>query len=200
MKKATFAIIATAIFTGFISCSKEKENPSTTGETPLKTSVENKLPADTLYQMPSGSATFGLKFHPTKSGNVTRLGCRMPVAGTYTVTLWDHASEAKLAEANVTVSDPSVFSYTAIPALTIVINTSYVISVNNTSGGTGQKYYQMYKKPSPVASIYPFTSGKIIIDEPLFRGGAASAFPDDNNPSDMPYLRGFPDFEFTEAM
>lgn len=185
-----------------LSCKKSNDDKqdSVNVETPLKTSVENRVPADTIYSAPSTSANFGSKFHSTTAGNIIKLGCRMPEAGTYTVTLWDFDFESKILETNVNITNTNEFSYAVITPYSITPNKAYVISVNNVSGGVPKNYFQLYKLPVSALNIYPFTVGNIVIEEPLFKSGSVPVFPDQNNSSDFPFIRGVADFTFEKAM
>lgn len=185
-----------------VSCKKsndDKQN-STNVETPLKAAVENRVPADTIYAAPSAAANFGSKFHATTAGNIIKLGCRMPEAGTYTVTLWDFDFESKILETNVNITNTNEFAYGVITPYSITPNKSYVISVNNVSGGVAKNYFQLYKLPVTAINIYPFTVGNIVIEEPLFKSGSSPLFPDQNNSSDFPFIRGVADITFEKAM
>lgn len=186
--------ISTAVLFG---CKKEKKEEGTSAgaETPLKTILDRKSPADTIYKMNYSTSNYGLKFHSTTNGHITKLGCRMPETGTYTVTLWDFTSHNQLAQAQVTVTNTNEFTYASVPPVDISDINTYVISLNSASGGVPKMYYQLFKKPSPTYSIYPITAGNIVIDAPLFKSGT-NAFPDYNNASDFPYLRGVADFVF----
>jgi hypothetical protein len=200
MKKGMGILVFLLIFPILFACKKDKKDTTqqTKEETPLKTIIDRKSPADTIYQMNTAAATYGLKFHSTINGNITKLGCRMPAAGTYTVTLWDFTSHNQLAQAQVTTTSSSEFAYTSITPVPMSDLNTFVISVNSTSGGTAKAYYQLYKKPSPSIGIYPITAGNIVIDAPLYKAGT-NAFPDYNNASDFPYLRGVADFVFVEG-
>lgn len=201
MKKAI--ILSLALSLVFVACKKEKteEPPSDNTETPMKTAVETKSPADTIYSQGNSPANFGLKFFSNTAGTIRKLGCRMPAAGTYTVTLWNFTTGVSLAQASVTVTDGSQFAYASFtPVVAISENTRYVISVNNTSSGVAKSYYQLFKKPNTAINLYPFTKGRITIEAPLYKSGSASVMPDYNNASDFPFLRGVPDFEIDFLM
>lgn len=206
MKKTTYFRLLTLVLSlTLLSCKKEKtkepDPPADNLETPLKTAVEAKSPADTIYSQAGSSANFGYKFKSNTEGTIRKLGCRMPVNGTYTVTLWNFSNGLPLAQAMVTVTSAGQFAYASIsPAVAITANTSYVISVNNSSSGTAQPYYQMFKKPNTSINIYPFSKGRITIEEPLYKGGAANSMPNMNNMSDFPFIRGIADFEIDFLM
>lgn len=199
MKRSQTTLIALSILALIFACKKGKntEQPPQE-ETPLKTIVDRKAPADTIYQVNATLANYGLKFHSTINGKIKKLGCRMPAAGTYTLSLWDFSSHNLLAQAQVTITNTNDFAYTAITPGDISDINNYVVSVNSTSGGSVKPYYQLFKKPTPTMSIYPMAVGKIVIDEPLYKAGA-NAFPDYNNASDFPYLRGLADIVFVEG-
>lgn len=177
------------------SCNK-KEIQSTVGNTPIKEAIDTKTPADTIYSQSNPSANFGFRFHATKNGKITRLGCRMPEIGTYEVTLWDFNTKNLLANKSISITASDDFFYSLITSVAIVATKDYVISVNNSSSAISKKYFQLFKKPTPATNLYPFTVKDIVIMEPLYKSGATSACPDYNNSSDFPYLRGLSDFEF----
>lgn len=206
MKKATILSSLTLLTAlCLVSCKKESvsapEEASNDIETPLKTAVEAKSPADSLYAQGNAPANFGFKFKSSMAGTIRKLGCRMPNTGTYTVTLWNLSNGQPMAQALVNVTNGGQFTYAGVlPAVAIDANTSYVISVNNTSGGVAKPYYQMFKKPNTVVNLYPFTKGHITIEAPVYKSGLANAMPDYNNASDFPFLRGIADFEIDYRM
>lgn len=196
-------LLSIFLITAIVSCKKASKGgsqPPADANTPLRTAVNAKNPADTIYKQNNSAANFGYKFYPLISGNVIKLGCRMPVSGSYEVSLWDFDSKSLLAKVTVTVTASTDFSYAAIPPLTITVNKRYVVSVNNVSSGTAQPYYQLYKKPTTALNLYPFTSGNIVVEAPYYKGGAISVMPDQNNASDFPFMRGVADIEFVKAM
>lgn len=196
-------LLSVVLTTVFVSCKKGsngESQPPADANTPLRTAVNAKNPADTIYKQNSSAANFGYKFYPLISGNVLKLGCRMPVSGSYEVSLWEFDSKTLLAKAAVTVTVATDFSYAAIPPLTITVNKRYVVSVNNMSSGAAQPYYQLYKLPTTSGNLYPFTSGNIVVEAPYYKGGATSVLPDQNNASDFPFMRGVADIEFVKAM
>jgi Domain of unknown function (DUF4082) len=200
VKKITmlrFSILLLVTVACCVSCKKNKvANTASNIETPLKTSVESKLPADTIYSQNAGSAEFGIKFYASVPGAITKLGCRMPSTGTYTVSLWDFTSGTLIHQTTVTVSDISQFTYTGITPQTITPDKRYAVSVNTTSSGTAKPYFQLYKKPTTGINIYPFISGTLTIEAPLYKSGTVIAFPNYNNASDFPFLRGVADIQF----
>ncbi len=198
-----FFLISILFITATVSCKKAGKGGSpapASDATPMRAAIQAKNPADTIYQQPGSAANFGYKFYPVISGNVLKLGCRMPVNGTYEVSLWDFDSKSLLAKVTVTVTSSTDFSYASITPLTITVNKRYVISVNNMSSGIAQPYYQLFKKPTTAINIYPFTSGNIVIEAPYYKGGATSVMPDLNNTSDFPFIRGVADIEFVKAI
>lgn len=183
------------------SCSKKSSSSTDAidGVTPLRTSIATKYPADTIYTMPANIGNFGLKFHATSPGIITQLGCRMPSPGIYEVILFDYDANTLIAKANVVVTNGNDFAYTPISSVSIVVNKFYVVSVNNASNGVGQRYFQLFKKPTTIYSIYPFRVKQITIDMPFSSTGNSSVFPRSNNISDYPFIRGVPDFVFEPA-
>jgi hypothetical protein len=201
MKTTRKILAAASLLLLIAACKKEKHNEqqNSVSKTPVKAIVDRKSPADTIYEFNYVQANYGLKFHTTSNGSITKLGCRMPSPGTYTVTLWDFVSHNQLAQASVNVSNPSDFTYVSITSVAISDLDVCMVSVNSASGGTPKPYFQLFKKPSPTSSIYPITAGNVVIDAPFYKSGTV-AFPDQNNTSDLPYLRGLADIEFVPGV
>lgn len=135
----------------------------------------------------SGNYSYGLVFSVSKNGKATELGCTMPVAGTYKVTLWDSTSNrAILAQADVTVSAGGK-SYVSITPQTLSTGKIYLLTIQS----SGQWYYVAPKAGGSIP--YPLVSGSINILGYQWVGSTSSSFP---TMKDNTYIAGLVDLTF----
>lgn len=124
----------------------EKKGPSASHEFSTYL-VDEILIKDYVYDETGDSFEIGWVFDSEDGGKVTELGGLFPEAGTYTVTLWDAATEAILGQAEVTaVAGKLVMK--KIDTVVIEAGKDYVISYNSYDG---RDYYWL----NPGVSIYP---------------------------------------------
>ena len=196
MKKTIYAAVL-FLTIGIAATSCKKDNtPKTKTENPAKATIEAKLVVDTSLAFATGSWEFGNKFYVSKNGNITKLGCKMPDAGSFRVSLWDFSTQNLIAATTVTITDTSKFVYNAVSPIAITANTRYLISTNNTSGGVAKRYFVYFKKPSASTPIYPFTTGSVTYETLQEKGSTTSVFPDGVPSVDRYYFIGVPDFQF----
>jgi len=177
-----------------IGCKKESGSTTKT-ENPMQTTLNAKLVVDSVKTFANGSWEFGQKLYFSKNGNITKLGCKMANNGSFRVSLWDFATANLIAATTVTITDSTKFTYNAVSPIAVTANTRYIISVNNTSGGTYKLYY-VYRKKSNVsnASIYPFTTGSTTYEAHAETSSATSVFP--TVLPDKSFIDGIPDVQF----
>ncbi len=113
----------------------------------------------------------GYTFTASDTGTVYEIGIRLPDSGnTYTVTLWDGATQAVLARENIKVNSPTGFSYYDLTStnaqVSIAANHTYVISVNTNPvnlppAGKAVDYNIYDITRTDQANIFPMTEGYI---------------------------------------
>lgn len=197
MKKLCFLFIPVLLLLVF-SCKKDEETKTIT-ESPGKVAIQSKLVVDTVGIFNNGSFEFGQKIYFSRNGKITQLGCLMPSKGNFRVSLWDFTSKDLIVATQVTITDTTTFTYADIADISVTASTRYVISINNTSGGTNKPYYKAYKKPISGSSIYPFTSKSITYESNQYKVSNVSVFPDLVDVL-TDYYGGIPDvvFEYEE--
>jgi hypothetical protein len=189
MKK--LPIVATLLLITFaFACKKSADVSIPPSETPVKTTYTQKIVYDTVEIFP-GSYEFGYKFYSSKNGKISQLGCLAPVKGNIRVSLWDFDSKDLITAVTIN-SDSTSFQYVDIPAVSIVANKRYVISLNSHANGVS-RYSLGRKKPS--SNIYPFSSGSVTFEALQQIESTTSKFPAQVLPTSQVYLGGFSDFK-----
>lgn len=192
MKRIFF--LSGIIFLVLTSC--KKDDPAPAVPKPLeKAVVSEALLINTPTQVAasgSGNYEYGIKFGVTQNGKVTNLGCRMPTAGTYRVTLWDGSVTPKtvLASANITVTAGGIaFSALGTP-VSITTGKDYFLTI----WSSGQWFYI-----TPIGGgsfSYPITQGSVQIKGYQWSSSATQTpqvFPTN---VDNTYISGIMDFHF----
>jgi hypothetical protein len=191
MKKYFFiAVAALALTTS--SCKKDDPvvTPPSPEASPILTAFLVNTPT-TLTTTGSGGYEYGTKFSVTKNGKITKLGCKMPQAGTYRVTLWDASvtPAVVLAQSSVTQA-AGTLTFNSITAAAVTTGKDYFVSI----WSNGQ-WYEI-RKVGGGNFTYPITQGSISIKGYSWIGASVAdpiKFPT-NNATD--YIAGIPDFEF----
>jgi hypothetical protein len=114
-----------------------------------------------------------------KNGTITKLGCCSGNKGTFTVSFWDFETTSLLAATSITVTDTLQYFYKNITPISITANKRYVVSMNNSSGGSAKDYWIYYRKSGPgtiYANIYPFTSGNVTYEDARFKETSSPSF------------------------
>jgi hypothetical protein len=129
----------------------------------------------------------GYTFVASDTGTVYEIGIRLPDSGnTYTVTLWDAATQAVLARKNIEVNSPSGFAYYDLSStneqVSIAANHTYVISVNtnpvNTPPAGKATDYNIYDiERTDQANIFPMTEGYITYQYEYTQASYTPTFP-----------------------
>ncbi|MDD5055524.1 MAG: DUF4082 domain-containing protein [Candidatus Peribacteraceae bacterium] len=76
----------------------------------------------------AGDYNMGVRFTPTVSGTITKLGLRVDTTAARTVRLYNLATQAVLASATVTGVNSTTWVYTDITPVAVTAGTSYVVS------------------------------------------------------------------------
>jgi len=134
-------------------------------------------------------SNYGLLFSVSKNGKATELGCSLPIAGTYTVTLWDtSANRTILIQRDVTITAGGK-NYVSIPSQTLSTGKIYLLTVDATS------FYRATPKIGGNV-VYPITKGSInILGYRYVNGSSASEFP---TTAPTTYIGAFVDLTFQE--
>jgi hypothetical protein len=149
-------------------------------ETPIQSIfTKNKL-FDTVFVMNNGSYEIGVKFFASDSGVITKLGVRNPIKSKYAVSLWDVASQALLVTDSISVTDSAKFAYASISPIHISANKAYIVSYNNTVGGTSLDYNISQSKETGDVQ-YPFSDGHITFLSEDEGYSTTTIFPTDEN-------------------
>lgn len=191
-------LVITIVLTSLTwSCKKDQaevSEPEPVGEKILENLLEHNEIVDTVLLANVNELEIGIRFYSSTAGKITHIGCKMPSAGKYKVSLWDHGSKQLLASA-LLENYPDKFSYADIVDIPAMANQRFVISVHNVFEGAKRPYYASRKKSSS-ASIYPFTAGNIMFEAMHSKVSPTSVFPDGVTQSNQAFVAGYPDFIF----
>ena len=164
-----------------ISCKKDK-TIANSFENPIQAASKNTTLIDSTRNFPGFDFyEIGTKIYFSKSGKVTKLGCRAGNTGNFVVSFWDVETTNLLAQTTVNVTDNTKYFYKAIEPIHIVANKKYIISLNTNNVGVSADYWICYKKePNPDGidfNIYPFSIGSVTFEEPRGKTSATAVFP-----------------------
>ena len=164
-----------------ISCKKDKTT-NVIFENPVQAASKNTTLIDSTRNFPGFDFyEIGTKIYFSKSGKVTKLGCRAGNTGNFVVSFWDVESSALLAQTTVNVTDNTKYFYKAITPIEIIPNKRYIISMNNNNDGVSADYWICYKKeanPDGIDfNVYPFSIGSVTFEEPRGKTSATAVFP-----------------------
>ncbi|MBS1511922.1 MAG: DUF4082 domain-containing protein [Bacteroidetes bacterium] len=111
----------------------------------------------------------GYAFTVSKKGMVYGFSVYAPVANaTYTVTLWDSATQQPIKQKKVTILTKDNFQTINFDneAVEIQANRTYVVSMNTAINGSTQYYpYYILKKDNPAEKFLPYTYKHITLKE-----------------------------------
>ncbi|MCG2612853.1 DUF4082 domain-containing protein [Terrimonas sp. NA20] len=177
------------------SCKKDqveinKQEPL--GQKVLENLLEHTEIVDTVLLANVNALELGMRFYSINAGKITHLGCKMPYAGKFTVSLWDHGSKQLLASEMID-NYPDRFSYADIVDIPAMANQRFVISVNNVTEGVKRPYYISQRKSS-TASLYPFTAGNIVYEAFHSKLTTVPLYPDAVTIGNQSFVAGYPDF------
>lgn len=178
------------IVTTVSSCKKDEKTTLPAENAPI--SKTYFLGGYNISTTGSGNYEYGTKFEVAKNGKITKLGCRMPTANTYRVTLWDAtdiSNPTVLAQSNVIQTQAQTLTFNDITSVAVSTGKSYFVTI----WSSGSWNYIL-----PVAGgniSYPITNGNIIIKGFSWISAAYSPvkFP---TIVDNTYCAGIADFEY----
>lgn len=184
---AVFSVAATQS-----SCKKDETvTPPAADVTPIiKAFFVNG--AFTITTTGSGGYEYGCKFQVTRNGKATKLGCKMPAAGSYRVTLWDASVTPQVSIAEATVTQPAGQATTFVGISPVGLSTGkdYLVSIYSTGAWN-------YVVPSGGGNIsYPISSGNISIRGYQWTSSATATPKKFPNSIDQSYVAGLADLEF----
>lgn len=194
----SLALLTTCLVFTFLtsSCSKDDEpTPTPVVAKPLeKSPIMKALLIDNEFTMNatgSGNYEYGLKFQVTQNGKITRLGCKMPTAGTYRVSIWDGSVTPKtvLGSTNVTISAGGTAFVSISSPISLSTGKDYFCTIwSNTN------WYQ-FNKPGGGSITYPMVEGSVKIMGYQWVSSAQTpqTFPTN---TDITYIAGLMDFDF----
>jgi hypothetical protein len=162
------------LLTSSTTCNKTRHNPPprVSMVNPFNQYLHNEGDTVSVSLHPNElPVEIGYSFTVSDSGTVYQLGVRLPDTGkTYTVTLWDGATQAVLARQNITVLTDTAFTWfdlTSINAqVSIYPGHTYVISAfmvpvgTNPAAGQGEfDFYDVERRDQ--GNIFPMTEGVV---------------------------------------
>lgn len=189
-RKLSVLAFAAAMLVG-ASCKKT--------ETVYTPASPESAPVNTIYFVSSGTVIttngsgnyeYGTKFAVNKNGRITKLACKMPVAGTYRVTLWDASGTGTaLGEATIVQAANGTLTYSSITPVPVTTGQDYLVSI----WSSGQ-WYEI-RRIGGGAFTYPITQGSVIIKGYQWIGTPQTprTFP---TTTETTYAAGLADFEF----
>lgn len=160
---------------GLLSCSKD-DSPAE--ESPFFVFFDQ--PAIDIDTTPVAASTwlYGFTFQPLSDGQISRLGLKLPVTGTFTVRLWDlsGSNPTVLRETSITSATAHVPVYAEIPALTVKQNDAFGLSI------LANSFYRVSKQDGSAFAL-PLTAGHIRINSfnEMKDANALTVFPDSTN-------------------
>lgn len=188
MKKTAFFVLIALLVLSVVSC--KKDDPTIYPEAGrINEAFTNS--SFTVTTEGSGDYEYGLKFRVTRNGKITKLGCKMPDAATYRVTLWDASVTPKvvLAQANVTQTATGTLTFTSITPVSLTTGKDYFISL----WSPGDWYH--YVPVGAPAIPYPIVLGSISITGYQWIETAENPITFPTN-EEVDYVAGLADFEF----
>lgn len=153
----------------------------------------------TLLQEPTWTQTtasavsweLGYVFSTSSTGKITKLSCKMPEPGSYTVSLWDQTTKTLLRQKTLEQSTPEKFVESGIDEFLVEKDKKYVISINTVVGGSAKKFFTISNANT---NIFPIARGSILVQSSVYKAIATPKFPDGGAETGRMY--GFADFTF----
>ncbi len=185
-----YALLGLTLFFG--ACKKDEEVIPT--ENPLASFLADSTTSVDIIEESEDAYELGYEFTSSKAATLTQLGARMPLAGTYQVTLWDVETKKSIVQANVTQAKDGVSASTTISKIAITAGKAYRISVYT----AGKNFYEIYPKSNEMevkaakvsgTGMFPIVKGNITISKMIY-SEAKSTYPDEQEY----YLYGYPEF------
>jgi len=173
------------------SCSKDDDDSP---EVKPGENIMTTLLQETTWTQNTSTAVsweLGYVFSTSSTGKITKLSCKMPEPGSYTVSLWDQTTKALLRQKTLEQSTPEKFVEAGIDEFLVEKDKKYVISINTVVGGSAKKYFTI---SNTNANIFPISRGSILVQSSVYKSVATPKFPDGGAETGRMY--GFSDFTF----
>ena len=147
--KTKFRFYACTVFAlALISSCKEDENPKVE-ESPFFVFFDQ--PAITIDTTPAAATTweYGFVFNPLAGGKITKLGVKLPVAGDFTVKLWDLSGVTPVVLRDQTITSATVHlpAFVDIAPVSVPKNAQLGITV------LANSFYRLQKKDASAFSF-----------------------------------------------
>ncbi len=140
-----------------------------------------------MYQTPI--LKYGTLFRPKVNGKVLALLLRMPINGTYEVTLWDASTKNQLSSAIIETTNKNSAEKVDLPnPISLEKDKQYVITVN------ANDWYLHIDEQDALGNQFPKTYGNIEVISTAFHEGQTSSYPDEGFP--VNYIVYGPDILF----
>lgn len=183
------SLILAVFFIVLVSCKKDEDPGVKPGETVMVSLLEESTWTQTTASAVSWE--LGYVFSTSVNGKITKLSCKMPEPGIYTVSLWEQTGKSLLRQKTIEQSTPEKFSEAGIDEFLVEKDKKYVISINTVVGGSAKKFYAISNSNS---NIFPIVRGSILIQSSVYKAIATPKFPDGG--SETGRMFGFADFTF----
>lgn len=194
-RHAYLVIMSLVVLNLLTTCTTKSGVTPAPAVTPAENPVSQYLTDEpNLFVLVSNSniGDYGLVFSPLLNGTVTRLGCRLPEADQYRVTLWDADAKTVLKQVVVDQTTAKASTYRDVDAVKLMAQKRYIISVNMFSP-TVSKRPPFYAWKGGDA-VLPFTKGSIRFTDACSVDGTLTVFPTISTSKVGFY--GFSDFTF----
>lgn len=185
------SVLALAALMTLISCDKDDDKTATVK--PSENIMTTLLQETTWTQNTAAAVSWelGYVFSTSSAGKITKLSCKMPEPGSYTVSLWDQTTKALLRQKTLEQSTPDKFVEAGIDEFPVEKDKKYVISINTVVGGSAKKFFTI---SNTNANIFPIARGSILVQSSVYKAVATPKFPDGGAETGRMY--GFSDFTF----
>ena len=125
----------------------------------------------------NGAYEVGYVFSASVKGKITQVAAQMGDPGNYILSIWDVDTKKLLRQKNVEQASPNKFSVATVDDLIIEKDKKYLVSINNTSNGSTKLYSVLEKTPVSSTTIFPISSGSIVIQKSVYATSAIPVFP-----------------------
>ena len=125
----------------------------------------------------NGAYEVGYVFSASAKGKITQVGSQMGDPGNYILSIWDVDTKKLLRQKNVEQASPNKFSVSTVDDLVIEKDKKYLVSINNTSNGSTKLYSVLEKTPASSTTIFPISSGNIVIQKSVYSASSVPVFP-----------------------
>ena len=156
-----------------------KKDDTTTALKPTENPIATLLKDAnwTAAANPAGKYELGYIFSASAKGKLTQVAAQMVDPGIYAVSIWDADTKALLRQKSVEQSSPNKFSTASIDELVIEKDKKYVVSISTSIGAVLKGYNQLRKNGSSTGTIFPISSGSVVIQKSVYANSAVSVFP-----------------------